>query len=272
MEDTKTLATEEEVVTTDDLAVDSETATETGRRFDTARLMDFINRYYLGGNVEHVKWETDDNRLMCDFISADQSVVGSLTLHDFPLEDTTVGIYDTAKLMKLMKILDGTVDIDVEKAGDKAVAIHFEDDHKEINFRLGELSIIPETPKLKQLPDFTVSITLDDQFIADFISSERALDDSTTFAVQSDGTVVDVVVGYSQMGNTNKVVLNPAVETAAEVENVMFDSSIFREILSANRGSETATWEVSEQGLSRITFDDGDYEVTYYFVAKSEGI
>lgn len=242
------------------------------REFSTTRLMSFIERYYLGGNVEHVKWEVSDSTLHCDFISSDQSVVGSLSMNNFPLDETTVGIYDTAKLIKLIKIMEEEVDIEVEYAADKAIALHLEDNYKDVNFRLGELSIIPETPKLKQLPDFETTVTLDESFVSNFIDSDKALKDSNTFAVESDGSQVDVVLGYSQMGNTNKVVLHPEAEEFEQMDTTMFDSSVFSEILSANRDSEEMSWEVSSQGLSRIQFTNGDFEVSYYLVAKSEGL
>jgi len=40
--------------------------------------------------------------------------------------------------------------------------------------------------------------------------------------------------------------------------------------LSANKECESATLEISSQGLSRITFKVDDYSVTYYLVAVAD--
>lgn len=242
------------------------------RGFSTSRLNSFIDRYYLGGNVEHVKWGVENETLHCDFVSGDQSLVGSISMANFPLEDCEVGIYDTAKLIKLLGIMEEEVDISVDYGGDKAIALKLEDSFKDVNFRLGELSIIPETPKVKHLPDFKVDVSLSDDFVSNFIDADKALKDSSTFAVESDGSSVEVILGYSQRGNTNKVVLHPKANEFESMDTTMFDSSLFSEILSANRDSEEMSWEVSSEGISRIKFTNGDFEVTYLLVAKSEGI
>lgn len=242
------------------------------RQLSKERLRSFIDRYYLKGNVEHVKWDIEDNTLSCDFISNDQSLVGDLDVYDFPLEDCEIGIYDTAKLRKLTKVLEDEIDIDVNYAGEKAQSLHMEDNYKQVEFRLGELSIIPETPSLKQLPDFELDVTLGEKFIDNFTDSERALKDSSTFAVESDGSDVNVILGYSQMGNTNKVFLHPEADRLEQMDTTMFDSGVFSEILSANEDADEMRWEVSSQGLSRITFSGEGFDLTYYFVAKSEAV
>ena len=51
---------------------------------------------------------------------------------------------------------------------------------------------------------------------------------------------------------------------------VKFNANIFKEVLSANKECETATLEVSSEGLSRITFKVDDYESTYYLVSVQD--
>ena len=45
-----------------------------------------------------------------------------------------------------------------------------------------------------------------------------------------------------------------------------FNANLFREVLSANKECESAKFEVSGDGLSRISFKIDDYESTYYLV------
>ena len=45
---------------------------------------------------------------------------------------------------------------------------------------------------------------------------------------------------------------------------------MFREVLHANKECESAIFEVSSQGLSRITFKVDDYTSTYYLVSVQD--
>ena len=54
------------------------------------------------------------------------------------------------------------------------------------------------------------------------------------------------------------------------IENVSFNASVFKEVLSANKECESATLEVSSQGLARINFKIDEYDATYYLVADTD--
>ena len=56
----------------------------------------------------------------------------------------------------------------------------------------------------------------------------------------------------------------------SDIENMSFNANIFKEVLSANKECESATFEVSSEGLSRITFKIDDYESTYYLVSVQD--
>ena len=49
-----------------------------------------------------------------------------------------------------------------------------------------------------------------------------------------------------------------------------FNANLFKDVLVANKECESATLEVSEQGLSKINFKVDDYDVTYYLVAVQD--
>ena len=52
--------------------------------------------------------------------------------------------------------------------------------------------------------------------------------------------------------------------------NYDFNANIFKEVLTANRECESATLEVSSEGLSKITFNVDDFSVTYWLVASTD--
>ena len=74
------------------------------------------------------------------------------------------------------------------------------------------------------------------------------------------------MIGYSAI-NTNRVTLPVETETFEDINRVSFNANLFKEVLSANKECESALLEVSEQGLSRISFNVDDYSVVYYLVA-----
>ena len=71
-------------------------------------LKTFINKYYLGGTVESVKWvaNTSNKQLITNAITEDKNVLLKVTLNNFSdLEDGELGINDTSKLVKLLGVL-----------------------------------------------------------------------------------------------------------------------------------------------------------------------
>ena len=55
------------------------------------KVLQFISRYNLNGNVEAVKWETNgDNVCETTFITDDKSVLGQVSVKDFELGEGEV--------------------------------------------------------------------------------------------------------------------------------------------------------------------------------------
>ena len=47
---------------------------------------------------------------------------------------------------------------------------------------------------------------------------------------------------------------------------ICFSSTLFKEILQANKDATSGKLEVSSAGLARVTFSGKDYSSTYYLV------
>ncbi len=67
-------------------------------------LQSVINKYFLNGMVESVKWTTENNALEIDFQSPNKDMIGRVKHTNFPLEDSEIAVYDTSKLNKLFRI------------------------------------------------------------------------------------------------------------------------------------------------------------------------
>ena len=229
----------------------------------------FISKYNLNGNVSSVVINSKDDILSTRFITGDKSLLGELKLDNWTFEDANLGVYDTEQFSKLLDVLSDDIEIKLKSFVTKAVALEVSDDYAKVNYMLSDLSVINQPPELKQLPEFQVKIKVDTKFITKFIAGKGALPDTDTFTVVTDNDTVKVVIGYSAI-NTNRVTLPVETETFEDISRVSFNANLFKEVLSANKECESALLEVSEQGLSRISFNIDDYSVVYYLVAVQD--
>ena len=229
----------------------------------------FISKYNLNGNVSSVVINSKNDTLSTRFITGDKSLLGELKLDNWTFEDANLGVYDTEQLSKLLDVLSDDIEIKLKSFDTKAVALEVSDDYAKVNYMLSDLSVINQPPELKQLPEFQVKIKVDTKFITKFIAGKGALPDTDTFTVVTDDDTVKVVIGYSAI-NTNRVTLPVETETFEDISRVSFNANLFKEVLSANKECESALLEVSEQGLSRISFNIDDYSVVYYLVAVQD--
>ena len=236
---------------------------------EKVKLTRFIDKYHLGGNVNAVVINSKNNKLNTRFITGDKALLGELSVDNFDFDATELGVYDTEQLSKLLSVLSDDVTYNLKSSGDKAIALEVSDQHSSVNFMLSDKSVINQPPALKQLPEFQVKIKVDTQFIVRFISGKSALSDTETFTVISDDNGVQVVIGYASI-NTNRVTIPVQTEEAESINNVSFNANLFKDVLVANKECESATLEVSSEGLARINFKIDDYDATYYLVAETD--
>ena len=230
------------------------------------KLNRFIQKYNLNGNVNSVKWTSKDNTLTTNFVTSDKSLMGNVKVDNFQFEDGHIGIYTTDQLIKLLGVLGEDVTFNVSKFDEKAVSLKVKNGVVSIDYTLSDLSVIPDPPTLKRLPDFQTQIKVDSNFIDTFIKGKSALVEAETFTVVNGKEGPQVVIGYAST-NTNRV--NIPVETTSNglKDNVSFNANLFRDVLSANKECTSAIFEVSNEGLARISFKVDDYDSTYYIVA-----
>ena len=233
------------------------------------RLVRFINKYYLNGTVNSVILNSKSDKLSARFISGDKTLLGELSMDKSQIEECEVGVYNTEQLSKLLAVLDDGIDVSVVKSGDKSIALKVSDAYSSVNYMLSDISVINRPPQLKEIPEFELKINVTPQFVSKFISGKGALSDTDNFTVITGDSGTKLVIGYSSV-NTNRVTIPVTTSESSNIENISFNANIFKEVLHANKGCESATLEVSSQGLSRITFKVDDYTSTYYLVSVQD--
>jgi len=229
------------------------------------KLNGFVSKYNLAGLVESVKWESKEGSLTTSFISDDKSVLGNVTMKEFEGSNATFGVYDTTKLTKMLSVLGNDVDFSIQDIDGKAVSLKFKDGSTSVNYMLADLSVIPNVPDLKQLPEFNTEIKLDANFISKFIRAKGALADENNFTFVCKDGKAQIVLGYSNI-NTNRISIEVDANCQSDVDAISFSATYLKEILVANKEATDATLKISSQGLSHIHFEVDNYESNYYLV------
>jgi hypothetical protein len=229
------------------------------------KLNRFVSKYNLAGLVESVKWESKNGSLNTSFISDDKSVLGSVSMKEFDNSDSSFGVYDTTKLTKMLSVLGDAVDFSISDIEGKAVSLKFKDGSTSVNYMLADLSVIPNVPDLKQLPNFDVEIKLDSNFISKFIRAKGALADENNFTFTSKNGKSQIILGHSNI-NTNRITIDVDATVNGDVDAISFSATYLKEILVANKEASDATLNISTQGLSHIHFEVDEYTSDYYLV------
>ena len=229
----------------------------------------FIDKYYLGGNCSSVVIKSDGTNLSTRFITGDKNLLGELKMSDWKFDKAELGVYNTEQLVKLLSVMADNISMNLTKAGDKVVSLKVSDSASSVNYMLSDLSVIGQVPNMKSVPDFEVKIKVDKSFMNKFVAGKGALADTDNFTVLTSDDGVKVVIGYAEI-NTNRVTLPVQTETYDVIDNVSFNANLFRDVLVANKECESATLEVSSQGLARIKFKIDEYDATYYLVAETD--
>jgi hypothetical protein len=228
----------------------------------------FINKYTLGDNVQSVVLKIKDNVLSTEFITPEKSLLGKLALDDFQFEDVELGVYNTSQLSRMLNVLGEDVKLTVLRSDDIAISIKVEDTNASINFMLSDKTIIPVVPAMKNVPEFQLSLKIDNNFMARFIASKNALTDKETFTIvtDKDRETCDCILGYSSI-NTDRITIPVNVDQFIDMDLLSFNADLFGKILQANKECSVGKLEISAQGLARVTFKVDNYHVVYNLVA-----
>jgi DNA polymerase III sliding clamp (beta) subunit (PCNA family) len=221
----------------------------------------FINRYSLNGNIESVFVESEANKLNVKFISDDKTLLGSVSATDLNFPEGEYGIFTTSALVKFLSVLNETVTVSSTNE-----SLQFADEKTKVNYMLAQKSVIPDVPKLKQLPEFNVELKLDSDFVSKFIKSKNAIgNDSDSFTFVSKDGKNQIILGYSSQ-NTNRISITVDATTTGDVSHIAFSAKYLKEILQVNKDAKTAVMKISSNGLAHLIFEDDIYKSEYYLV------
>ena len=229
-----------------------------------SELLNFVGRYHLAGATTSVKWVAKDGKLETEFITDDQNVIGNVKT-DLELGNHELGVYATPQLVKMLSAVGDDVDVTVNAVDKTAVSMKIKDKDINMTFMLADLSVIRQVPDLKNTPDWNITIELTNDFINKFIKAKNALPESENFGIKCDNEIVDMIINYSTI-NTNRIKFHWTAKGSTDMPITCFSSTLFKEILQANKNFESAELNVSSAGLARVVFKLDKGEATYYLV------
>ena len=234
---------------------------------DKRKLVDTIEKYYLNGLTEAVKFNIKNNVLTIPFSTTNRNVEGKVTL-PIELPDAEFGIFETTPFLKLLHILDTNIEIQYQEKFGIVEKLLIEDNQYKMMFSVSDISLIPKTPNAVDAT-YQLTYAMEPDFVTRFIDCKKALGpDIKTFTLEPQTDTARIILG-DPSGYANKLEFNiPAVTEGFPFASLLFPSDVLKEILSANKNFDTAEMKVDGEGLMSLYFTEDDITSQYYIMAS----
>jgi hypothetical protein len=238
-------------------------------------LTSVIEKYYLGGINERVKWTIKDKKVTILFTSQTKDLAGSVEAPDFDIDDCTLGIYDTNKLLKLVNITNQFIQLEVETKNGTSTKLSIADNEYDLVYHLADLRMMPmETMVLDETQiSFDYSFVIDSEFIERYNKAKKALgsDEVKVQALINDSD--DKGIYFTLGGKTshdNKVAFQTSTSTfEVPSPEFLYNADYLLEIFATNKGTEGVGY-FDENGILKLEFtDEKSTKALYYLPPKN---
>jgi hypothetical protein len=238
-------------------------------------LTSVIEKYYLGGIHEKVKWTIKDKKITILFTSATKDLAGSIEADGFDLDDCVIGVYDTNKLLKLINITNQFVQLGVETKNGTSTKLSIADNEYDLVYHLTDLRFIStETMVLDESQiDFTYSFTIDTDFIERYNKAKKALGSDEVriqalFNEEGDKGIYFTLGGKTSYDDKISFQSTDSVFSIPSDE-YQFNANYLLEIFTENKGAD-GTGKFDENGILKLEFiDERNIKSLYYLPPKN---
>ncbi len=232
------------------------------------KLVDSIEKYYLNGLTESVKFSISDNSLTIPFSTTTRDVAGKIIM-PIELGNAEFGIFETSPFLKLLKILDTNIEVEYQQQFGIIEKLLIEDNQYKMMFSVSDISLIPKTPNAIDVP-YQLTYDIEPDFVTRFIDCKKALGpDIKTFVLEPQSETARIILG-DPSGYANKLEFEiPAKTEGFPFGALLFPSDVLKEILLANKNFDSGIMKVNEGGLMYLMFTEGDVSSQYYIMASS---
>ncbi len=242
---------------------------------DKQLLVSVIEKYYLNGVHEKVKWTIKDKKIQILFTSSTKDLAGSVEADGFDIEDCTLGVYDTNKLLKLIGITNQFVQLNVESKNGIATKLSIADMEYDLVYHLADLRMMPmETMVLDETQiDFTYSFDINSDFIEQYNKAKKALGSDEVKIQALFGENGDKGIYFTLGGKTShddKISFQAAAsEMTVPSPEFQFNANYLFEIFTENKGAK-GTGCFDENGILKLEFiDESSIKALYYLPPKN---
>lgn len=238
-------------------------------------LQSVINKYFLGGLIEGVKWDVKDNNLNIKFTAPTKEMIGEINYSNFNLVDSSVGISNTSQLLKLIGISGGEIHLDYIKNNKIFTKLIISDNQFTVNYALADILTIPKAGAFNGSNVFNLETDLNVEIISALIKAKSALSESETVVFKPttsmDGDFQLELIFGGDIEYANKVSYFMTNFTQKDVSfdfTLNFNSNLLKEILTANKDALKAKMSINLEGLLKLSFETANTISTYYMVKK----
>ena len=233
-------------------------------------LISSIEKYYLNGIVESVKWNIVDGTINVSFVSPNQDLIGTMK-YGIELENDIIGVFNTSALLKMIGILDSDIIVSVEKQHKIPMKLLIEDKNFSLQYSLANPSVIQNVPEIYE-PEFDTTFPIDVEFISRFTKAKSALGSNTKDIVRISNRLNDMknnevkLVLGEPTSHSNKIEFTSGAKFyKPSTEDIPFNSLHIREILVSNKdGLKEGTGYLSSEGLLKLEFKTETGDSVYY--------
>lgn len=239
-------------------------------------LQSIINKYYLNGLNETVKWEIKDKTLTIKFASPTREMIGEVSCDNFKLEDSAIGISNTTQLLKLIGITSSELLLSYVKNNKQFVKLIISDTQFTVDYALADILTIPKAGSYTGPDEFNLVTELTEEHITALIKAKSALPESTivifqqSFSLDNDFQVELVFGGDIEYANKVSYCLTNFEQNNVSTDfRLGFSSELLKEILTVNRNSVKTKMSLNLEGLMKLEFLTSEgIKSTYYIVKK----
>lgn len=235
------------------------------------KLYSIVKKYYLGGEINTVKFVIENFNLNIDFGTSSKDLIGNLKYKKFPIQDEVFAIYDTRQLIKLIEILDKELELSIIKDQTSPPKLQIKDSKFKQIYFLSDPILAPKVGTVKTIEDFDATLNISEEHLVNLIKAKNALPDSEELIIMKDGKDVKFIFGDDN-NFSNKVEYKIKAELI-EGSNfkLPFNSNLFKQILESNKdiSQENSILKIHHKGLLYFNFKHEDLETTYYLLRKN---
>lgn len=241
---------------------------------DKQLLTSTIEKYYLGGIHEKVKWTIKDKKATILFTAATKDLAGSIEADGFDVDDCTLGIYDTNKLLKIVNITNQFITLNVESKNGVSTKLHIADMEYDLTYHLADLRMMPmETMVLDESQiDFTYKFDIDSEFIERYTKAKKALgsDEVKIQALFNDEGEKGIyfTLGGKTSHDDKISFQTPSAMFEISSGEYQYNANYLFEIFGENKGAQ-GTGYFDENGILKLEFIEDSIKALYYLPPKN---